>query len=184
MAAPFLRIAVVGCSHGELDEIYATVARENAASADGRPVDLVICCGDFQAVRNGGDLACMACPPKYRAMGCFWRYYKGDTPVPVPTLFIGGNHEASNHAAELPLGGWAAPGIYFLGSAGVVAFGGLRIGGLSGIFKAPDYPRGFFEAPPYAGAGELHSANHARAFDVARLATLAGAPRALELPLR
>ena len=71
----FLRIAVVGCSHGALDEIYAQVAHENSSSADGRPVDLLICCGDFQAVRNAGDLACMACPPKYRTMGCFWRYY-------------------------------------------------------------------------------------------------------------
>lgn len=31
------------------------------------------------------------------------------------TVFIGGNHEASNHLQELPYGGWVAPNIYYLG---------------------------------------------------------------------
>jgi lariat debranching enzyme len=55
--------------------------------------------------------------------------------APVLTLFIGGNHEATNHLHELYYGGWAAPNIYFLGYSGVVTFRGLRIAGVSGIFK-------------------------------------------------
>lgn len=39
-------------------------------------------------------------------------------------------------------GGWAAPNIYFLGFAGVVKFGNIRIGGLSGIYKERDYHSG------------------------------------------
>ncbi len=39
-------------------------------------------------------------------------------------------------------GGWVAPNIYFLGMSGVVNFGGLRIGGLSGIWKKFDYKQG------------------------------------------
>ena len=31
------------------------------------------------------------------------------------TIFVGGNHEASNHLQELPYGGWVAPNIYYLG---------------------------------------------------------------------
>ena len=54
---------------------------------------------------------------------------------------VGGNHEASNHLWELYYGGWVAPNIYYLGHAGVVNFGGLRIGGLSGIFMEHNYSR-------------------------------------------
>ena len=39
-------------------------------------------------------------------------------------------------------GGWAAPNIYFLGVAGVVKFGNIRIGGLSGIYNARHYRLG------------------------------------------
>jgi len=57
----------------------------------------------------------------------------------LPRPAVGGNHEASNHLWELYYGGWAAPRIYYLGHAGVVTFGGIRIGGLSGIFNANHY---------------------------------------------
>lgn len=43
------------------------------------------------------------------------RYYSGEKKAPVLTIFIGGNHEASNHLQELPYGGWVAPNIYYLG---------------------------------------------------------------------
>jgi len=43
------------------------------------------------------------------------RYYSGEKKAPVLTVFIGGNHEASNYLQELPYGGWVAPNIYYLG---------------------------------------------------------------------
>ena len=86
MASEFVRVAVVGCGHGALDAMYDAVRAVNAAAADGRPVDLLICCGDFQAVRNESDLECMACPPKYRSMQTFWRYYAGVAKAPVPEI--------------------------------------------------------------------------------------------------
>ena len=39
-------------------------------------------------------------------------------------------------------GGWVAENIYYLGHAGVVEFGGLRIAGISGIYKPYDYKLG------------------------------------------
>jgi hypothetical protein len=41
-----------------------------------------------------------------------------------------------------------APNIYYMGFAGVVRFGGLRIAGLSGIYDERDFVRGHYEAPP------------------------------------
>ena len=72
----------------------------------------------------------------------FWKYYKGQKRAPVLTIFIGGNHEASNHMQELPYGGWVCENIYYLGYCGIVEFGGVRIGGISGIFKGHDYNKG------------------------------------------
>jgi len=134
-------------------------------------VDLLIICGDFQAVRNLVDLECMACPPKYRQMGDFYQYWKGEKQAPVPTLFIGGNHEASNHLAGLYHGGWAAPNIYFMGYSGVVKFGGLRIGGISGLYNEREYDLGHYERPPYDHSA-MRSIYHYRRMETFKLAQL------------
>jgi hypothetical protein len=42
----YLQVAIEGCCHGELDNIYATL--EYMQKAKGQKVDLLICCGDFQ----------------------------------------------------------------------------------------------------------------------------------------
>jgi hypothetical protein len=118
-------------------QIYASIGRLEQAS--GQKVDLLICCGDFQAVRNKEDLATMNVPSKYLTMASFHRYYSGEAVAPVLTLFIGGNHEASNYLQELYYGGWVAPNIYYLGCSGVVRVGGVRVAGLSGIYNGRHY---------------------------------------------
>ena len=140
-------IAVEGCCHGELDNIYASIAQ--LEQVHDTKVDLLLVCGDFQAVRNQADLSTMACPPKYKDMRTFHKYYSGELVAPVLTVYIGGNHEASNHNWELYHGGWAAPNIYFLGYAGVINVGGVRIAGGSGIFNGRHYHMGHYEKPPY-----------------------------------
>lgn len=135
-----ISIAVEGCCHGELDRIYARI--QDHEQKTGQKIDLLICCGDFQSHRNAGDFLSSSIPPKYRSLGTFPRYYAEETKAPVLTLFIGGNHEASQPLRELYLGGWVAPNIYYLGAAGVVRYGGLRIGGISGIYKSHDYKMG------------------------------------------
>ena len=161
-----MKIAVEGCCHGELDKIYA--AMRHLEQREGIKIDLLICCGDFQAVRNIDDLECMSVPNKYKQLGTFHKYYSGETTAPYPTLFIGGNHEASNYLWELYYGGFVCPNVYYLGHSGVINFGDLRVGGLSGIYKSGDYKRGQHERPPYRD-NQVKSAYHVREFDVKKL---------------
>ncbi|KAI3962539.1 hypothetical protein MKW92_034578 [Papaver armeniacum] len=85
-------------------------------------------------------------------MNSFWKYYSGQEVAPFPTIFIG----------------WAAPNIYFLGFAGVIKFGNLSIGGLSGIDKAHHYHLGHYERPPY-NEDDIRSIYHVREYDVFKL---------------
>ncbi|TYI31675.1 hypothetical protein ES332_A04G000900v1 [Gossypium tomentosum] len=98
-------------------------------------IDLFLCYGDFQEV------------------------------APVPTIFIGGNNEASNYLWELYYGGWAAPNIYFLGYAVVVKFGNIRIDGLSGIYNAHNYCLGWDTMKGHL----IRSVYHVREYDVHKL---------------
>uniref|UniRef100_A0A182IY73 Lariat debranching enzyme C-terminal domain-containing protein n=1 Tax=Anopheles atroparvus TaxID=41427 RepID=A0A182IY73_ANOAO len=164
-----MKIAVEGCAHGELEKIYDLIA--SIQEQQNTTIDLLICCGDFQSTRNLQDLQCMAVPQKHLDMCSFYKYYSGEKRAPILTLFIGGNHEASNYLQELPYGGWVAPNIYYLGYAGVVDCNGIRIGGISGIFKGHDFLKGRFEFPPYDEATK-RSVYHQRQIDVFRLKQL------------
>ncbi|CAK40558.1 uncharacterized protein An11g00840 [Aspergillus niger] len=162
-----IRVAFEGCGHGCLHDIYASVDKAAALKGwDG--VDLVIIGGDFQAVRNANDLACMSVPMKYRELGDFHEYYSGQRVAPYLTIFVGGNHEASNHMFELYYGGWVAPNIYYLGAANVIRCGPLRIAGMSGIWKGYDYRRPHFERLPY-NSDDVQSIYHIRELDVRKL---------------
>ena len=77
-----LKIAVAGCSHGEMDKIYSQLAQweqeESLQSFDPSSVsdfktDLLISCGDYESIRNYADLESMACPPNYRGLHNFHR---------------------------------------------------------------------------------------------------------------
>ena len=153
---------------------------------------------------------------KYRTMNSFHKYYSGEKVAPVTTIFIGGNHEASNHLKELyvfmvgetsgvkwcgvgggrrvsvvfnPLslfvvlfllslscpflfcrqhGGWVCPNIYYLGHSGVLNFGGLRIAGVSGIFKGYHFRKGYFEKLPYSD-DDMRSVYHMRELEILKL---------------
>lgn len=161
-----VKIAVIGCIHGELDSVYSAI--EELERAKSIKIDAVICPGDFQAVRNQNDLRCMACPDKYKDMRSFWKYYAGILKAKVPTIFVGGNHEASNHLQEMPLGGLVAPNIYYMGNAGVINFRGLRIAGISGVYVEHAYNKERTERPPYNGSA-IRSVYRTRREDVERL---------------
>ncbi|KAK6524494.1 hypothetical protein TWF281_011401 [Arthrobotrys megalospora] len=166
-----LRVAIQGCGHGMLDQIYATI--EQACRIHSYTVDILIICGDFQAVRNSRDLLSMSVPPKYRHMGDFYKYYNGSKVAPIPTLFVGGNHEASSHLYELNPGGWVCPNIYYMGGTGVVNVNGIRIAGVSGIYNENNYRRPRNEKPPFDDRS-MRSAYHYRAHELFKLNSLSG----------
>lgn len=113
----------------------------------------------------------MSCPVKYRAIGDFHAYYSGTTKAPYLTIFVGGNHEASSHLWELYYGGWAAPNIYYMGAASVVRLGGIRIAGMSGIWKGYNYRKPHYERLPY-NESDVKSIYHVRELDIRKLLQL------------
>lgn len=174
-------VAVQGCSHGELDSIYDALEVYRVGKLDNNSIDVLLCCGDVQTLRNTDDFHSLNVPPKYKRIGDFHQYYSGQKVAPILTIMIGGNHEASNYLQELHYGGWVAPNIFYLGAAGVInifkktsssTMSSLRIAGISGIYTPHHYKLGRFEVPPY-GQSEIRSVYHTREVEVKRLQALA-----------
>ncbi|KAG9393657.1 Calcineurin-like phosphoesterase [Carpediemonas membranifera] len=164
-----MRIAVIGDVHGEYSKAYDHVAK--LEKEDGKPIDLVIMCGDLKTMRDEGDLDTLQAPEKYRKTNDFVDYYWGKKTAPYFTICISGNHDSMNHITALPYGGWLAPKMYYLGRSACVTYKGLRIAGLSGIFKpySIDLP-----LPGHAPFDEsdLISSYHQRTVDMEKLAGL------------
>ena len=61
----------------------------------------------------------------------------------------------------------------YIGYASIVNYGGVRIGGVSGIFKQRDFRKGHFEIPPYS-QDTVRSVYHTRGLEVFRLKQVSG----------
>lgn len=64
-----MKIAVVGCSHGQFEQIYDSIA--SIEIEEKTKIELLLCCGDVQATRNENDLKCMA--TKHSDMCSFYK---------------------------------------------------------------------------------------------------------------
>ena len=116
----------------------------------------------------------MECPEKYKTMGQFERFFNQEIKAPILTLFVGGNHEASNFLRDLYYGGWVAENIYYLGASGVVKVKKgeeeLTVGGISGIDKHYDFLKGYHEQFPYVNNHDwLRTMYHIRQFEVQKI---------------
>jgi lariat debranching enzyme len=58
-----------------------------------------------------------------------------------------------------------------MGYANVINFAGIRIAGLSGIYKSNDFYKGHYEIPPY-NQSNLHSVYHVRNLEIFRLSQI------------
>lgn len=164
-----MKVAVFGCLHGMLNDMYRAVeCHENQTKTK---IDFVIVCGDCQTVRHYDDLTCLSVPNKYKKVGDFHEYYSGKKKIPKLTIFVGGNHEASNYLMTLPYGGWVCDNFYYLGYAGVIKYRGLRIAGVSGIYNFRNCNKGRFECMPLDDQS-IRSIYHTRRLDIFRLQLL------------
>ncbi|KRX00252.1 hypothetical protein PPERSA_10751 [Pseudocohnilembus persalinus] len=168
-----MNIAFNGCFHGEIEKVYDTM--ELMEKEQNIKIDALVCCGDFQAVRNQLDLQYMHVPKRFSTMGCFHEYYSGKKTARYLTLIIGGNHEASNHFRELYFGGWVAPNMYYLGNTGSIMLKKnnmcYRMTGFSGIYNFHDFNKTSLEKLPLDNNQKI-SAYHVKQVDTFKLSLL------------
>ena len=162
-----INIIITGCIHGSMDKMYKDI--QDYENEKKKKIDLVLCTGDFECMRNEKDLNFLSCPEKYREMGNFHQYYNSKMKAPYLTIFIGGNHEASNYLEQNFYGGYVAENIYYLGRSGLINVKGIRIGGISGIFNKYDYFRGHFEKEENDIKEDKKSIFHLREFEIAKM---------------
>lgn len=161
-----IRIAVVGCTHGELDVIYNTI--QYIEQRNNYKIDLIICNGDFQCCRNISDLDSMSVPNKYKQIHNFYEYYNNNKHAAHKTIFIGGNHEASNYLTELYLGGYVCNNIYYSGYSNIINFAGYNIACISGIYNQNHYNTGHYETMPY-NDNTKRSIYHVRKYEIDKI---------------
>lgn len=136
--------AVVGDVHGAMKRMVQLLHQWEIKHH--RSLDFVLQLGDFEPHRHEQDLATMAAPQKYRKLGDFPLFYSGKFTFPWPIYFIGGNHEPYGWLDTLEAGAMLTKHCYYLGRTPMIHQYGLRIRGLSGIYKSSFFTK---ERPKY-----------------------------------
>lgn len=129
--------AAVGDVHGNMDMMVSLL--KGLESAIKKEINFVLQVGDFEPHRNEEDLSTMAAPAKYRKLGDFHKYYKGELFFPWPIYFIGGNHEPYGFLEQITCGSEICCNCYYIGRANSKEIFGLTVSGLSGIYREDYY---------------------------------------------
>jgi len=138
MGKDTIMFAVLGDIHGHFDTAWC--ALDDALHTCGVPagrLDAIFAVGDVEPLRSVDEMGQVHGPAKYRELGCFVDVVKGTITFPAPLYFIGGNHEPwpsldADGGLARHGGAWA-PGVTFLGRAGLLEVAGLQVAFLSGI---------------------------------------------------
>jgi len=146
-----LYFAAVGDVHGHIYSMLGLLQKWEIKH--GKSLSFVFQVGDFEAHRHKEDLLTMDAPTKYKKLGDFANFYTGRADFPYPLYFIGGNHESYGFLDRFPQGREIAPNFNYLGRVNSIELSGLKIVGVSGIYK-PD----LFSLPNRASVSEF--SNH------------------------
>jgi len=137
VAATEFAFAAVGDVHGQMHSMVRLV--EGRAKRASLEMSFVLQVGDFEPHRHEADLTTMAAPSKYKQLGDFATFHAGKSRFPWPVFFIGGNHEPHGFLEISPDGFELFSACTYLGRVGLLEWNGLRIAGLSGIYKEDSF---------------------------------------------
>ncbi|NVJ22541.1 MULTISPECIES: metallophosphoesterase family protein [Myxococcus] len=124
-----LLVAALGDVHGRFHRVETWM--DALEESRGRRVGMVLAVGDVEAFRRADDHRRKAAKRTMPAE--FAEYADGLRRVKRPLYFIGGNNEDFEALHDFLDGGELAPGVSYLGRAGVRELCGLRVAYLSGI---------------------------------------------------
>lgn len=130
-------VAVVGDVHGRFFRVEEWVRQ--LEEARGVEVGLVLAVGDVETFATPDDHRRKSTKRSMPAE--FAAYASGERVMQRPFVFVGGNNEAFEDIERMPDGGDLAPGVSYLGRAGVKSLGGIRTAYLSGIYAPTRFDR-------------------------------------------
>jgi len=155
-------IVGVGDIHGRFHRVRTWL--DTLERALDRPVDAVLAVGDVEAFAVPDDHRRKAAKRTMPAE--FAAFARGESRMPRPFYFIGGNNEDFEGLHVLPDGGEVAPGVHYLGRVGAATIAGIRVGWLSGI-HAPKWVESPLLAP--TSTATRKQAGYFRLVEVERL---------------
>ncbi|GAB4543033.1 MAG: hypothetical protein Tsb0014_36270 [Pleurocapsa sp.] len=130
--------AAVGDVHGDMYTMYTMLGLlQSWEKKHQQSLSFVLQVGDFEPHRDSEDLMTMDAPTKYKKLGDFPNFYGGKAKFPYPLWFIGGNHEPYGFLDCFPQGQEIAPNFNYFGRVNLIELAGLKVVGVSGIYK-PD----------------------------------------------
>ncbi|HTS80478.1 MAG TPA: metallophosphoesterase [Myxococcaceae bacterium] len=160
-------IVGVGDIHGRFHRVRTWL--DTLEQTLGRAADAVLAVGDVEAFATADDHRRKAAKRTMPAE--FAAFARGESRMPRPFYFIGGNNEDFESLHLLSGGGEVAPGVHYLGRVGAATIAGVRVAWLSGIY-APKWLETPLEAPTTAATRK--QAGYFRRPEVDRLRREAG----------
>ena len=125
--------AAVGDVHGEIYTMLGLLQKWEERNKQN--LSFVLQVGDFEPHRSEVDLETMDAPKKYKKIGFFPDFHRGNSLLPYPIWFIGGNHEPHSFLELTPHGAEIIPNCHYFGRVGCVNLHNLKVVGVSGIYK-------------------------------------------------